>query len=89
MKVNLIKMTLLTLIISMFVACGGKKENANIKEENTATLGEELKPEEGSELLVWESSGADLEFMKSAAKEFQKKYPNVKFKFEEKAPKQR
>lgn len=37
--------------------------------------------EEKVSLLVWESDGVELEFMKAAAAEFQKTHPNVEFEF--------
>lgn len=47
------------------------------KEEDMA-----LQPEEGAELLVWESEGAEGEFMEKAIEAFKDIYPNVTITYE-------
>ncbi len=68
----------LSLVISL-AACGGAKQTSDEptskpaeKEQPQAT--EEIVPEEGAELVVWESEGEIGEWMKFVGEEFTKKY---------------
>lgn len=82
------------LLTFTLAACGGANENGNKNNGNTPntnstnkpnenasnTGSEELLPEEGASLLVWEES-TDFEFLESVAADFKAKY-NVDVKFE-------
>lgn len=74
----------LTCTVSL-AACGSKNANKKVEEtkpEVKETVKDELKPEEGAALTVWESQGPEGEFMKVVATEFEKKY-GVKVTYEE------
>ncbi len=81
MKKLLSLMLILSLVFSL-AACGGATEpKEEPKQEDTGAATEEIVPEEGAELVVWESEGAVGEWMKFAAEEFTKKY-NVPVTYE-------
>ncbi|MDK8183871.1 maltose ABC transporter substrate-binding protein [Paenibacillus sp. UMB4589-SE434] len=70
----------------LLTACGSQQtgQSASQKEEHSEQqqgLQAELKPEEGAELLVWESKGPELDFMKAVAVSFEQEY-GVKVKVE-------
>jgi len=74
----------LTCTVSL-AACGTKTDNKKVEETKTkATVAvkEELKPEEGAKLIVWESHGPEAEFMKAVNTAFEAKY-GVKVTLEE------
>ncbi|KRQ87668.1 Cyclodextrin-binding protein precursor [Caloramator mitchellensis] len=79
MKKLLSVLLALTLVVSLFAGCS-KKQTEQTSNEQTQQQ-EEIKPEEGASLVVWESDGPELEFMKYVAQEFEKKY-GVKVKAE-------
>ncbi|GIP31898.1 maltose ABC transporter substrate-binding protein [Paenibacillus sp. J2TS4] len=69
-------------MVSVLSACG---KNAGTETSPPAAQGQggqqgeaakpgELKPEEGAQLLVWESKGQDLDYLKAVAEQFQKEY---------------
>jgi arabinogalactan oligomer/maltooligosaccharide transport system substrate-binding protein len=71
---------LLTVMVfalsAALTGCGGSKiteteEKAQVSETET---NQELKPEPGAKLLVWESEGPEGEFIQYAAKKFTEKY---------------
>ncbi|MCX7903318.1 MAG: maltose ABC transporter substrate-binding protein [Caloramator sp.] len=70
----------LTLVVSVFAGCA-KKSAEQPQDQGNQQQAEEIKPEEGASLVVWESDGPEGEFIKYAAGEFEKKY-GVKVKFE-------
>ena len=86
MKKLLGLLLILTLVVSL-AACGTKTNDSTApvtepsEDQNTATT-EEIVPEAGAELVVWESGGAVGEWMQEVAAEFTKKY-NVPVTFEE------
>ncbi|KXG44388.1 extracellular solute-binding protein [Tepidibacillus infernus] len=85
MKKFLSLMLVFALVLSL-AACGsGTKEEPTTKpaddQQNQAAT-EEIKPEEGAKLVLWESGGAVGEWAKFVAQEFEKKY-GVPVKFEE------
>jgi len=65
------------LVLSTFVGCSKPTSNQS---QDTNQQGE-LKPEEGATIVVWESQGAEGDFIKYAAQEFEKRY-GIKVKFE-------
>lgn len=90
------KLLVLTMIAALFViaACGGNNNggNTNNAANNTATeapannagndaTAEDITPEEGASLLVWESK-EERPFIEAIAKEFTEKY-GIEVKFEE------
>ncbi|MCX7695736.1 MAG: maltose ABC transporter substrate-binding protein [Caloramator sp.] len=68
------------LVASLMAGCGTKKTEEP-KDQKPAEQTNELKPEEGATLLVWESEGPEGEYIKYVAQEFEKKY-GVKVKYE-------
>lgn len=62
----------LTCTVSL-AACGTKNDNNKV-EEKTSEVKNELTPEEGATLVVWESQGPEGEFMKKVNTEFEAKY---------------
>ncbi|WDC85226.1 maltose ABC transporter substrate-binding protein [Caloramator sp. mosi_1] len=68
------------LVVSLLAGCGKKpaENNNNNNNNNTAN---ELKPEDGAKLVVWESEGPEGEYIKYVAAEFEKKY-GVPVKYE-------
>lgn len=72
----------ITTMLFGLTACGSKPAATEpaATEEVAATEG--LQPEEGATLIVWESQGADNDFIKAVAEEFTKKY-NVAVTVEE------
>ncbi|MCX7951324.1 MAG: maltose ABC transporter substrate-binding protein [Clostridiales bacterium] len=67
------------LITSLLAGCSKKPAEENKPEDKPAVT--ELKPEEGAQLVVWESEGPEGEYIKYVAQEFEKKY-GVKVKYE-------
>lgn len=77
---------LLAIFVFMSVtACGGKTETPNTTTPSTSTetpsttsgeklADEDIKPEEGASLVLWESSGAVGEWAKYVAQKFEEKY---------------
>ncbi|SEF40180.1 carbohydrate ABC transporter substrate-binding protein, CUT1 family (TC 3.A.1.1.-) [Caloramator fervidus] len=65
------------LVLSAFVGCSKPTSNQS---QDINQQGE-LKPEEGATIVVWESQGAEGDFIKYAAQEFEKRY-GIKVKFE-------
>lgn len=70
----------LTLVVSVFAGCAKKTSNET-QDQGNQQQAEEIKPEEGASLVVWESDGPELEYLKFVAQEFEKKY-GVKVKAE-------
>lgn len=70
-KLAIYAMSILTVFA--LTACGGKKE-AEAPKEEAAPVVAEVKPEEGAKLIVWDSKGAEGDFMMVAAKKFEEKY---------------
>ncbi len=58
------------------MACGEKQENTEKSKEveNKTAKSNEIVPEEGATLKVWESKGPEGEFVKFAAKKYEEKY---------------
>lgn len=84
MKKSLAIIISTVLVTSLMTGCAKKPVEESETESNAQTNTEakaELKPEEGASLVVWESEGAEGEYMKYAAQEFEKKY-GVKVKYE-------
>ncbi|SKA73019.1 arabinogalactan oligomer / maltooligosaccharide transport system substrate-binding protein [Clostridium sp. USBA 49] len=84
MKKSLAIILSTVLVTSLMTGCAKKPVEESETESNAQTNTEakaELKPEEGASLVVWESEGAEGEYMKYAAQEFEKKY-GVKVKYE-------
>lgn len=72
---SLFMMAILVFAIAACSKPGDDKaadDNSKDKKEPVAT--EEITPEEGAELLVWSSGGAELEWTQAVADEFNKKY---------------
>lgn len=82
MKKRLLSLMVITTMLFGLTACGSKPAATEpaATEEVVATEG--LQPEEGATLIVWESQGADNDFIKAVAEEFTKKY-NVAVTVEE------
>lgn len=82
MKKRLLSLMVITTMLFGLTACGSKPAATEpaATEEVAATEG--LQPEEGATLVVWESQGADNDFIKAVAEEFTKKY-NVAVTVEE------
>lgn len=89
MSKRLFLVTILAIIcsFSILTACG-KSTDTNPpaaqeegKQPEEAVKPEELKPEVGAELLVWESKGPELDYLKAVAEQFEKEY-GVKVKVE-------
>lgn len=82
MKKRLLSLMVITTMLFGLTACGSKPAATEpaATEEVAATEG--LQPEEGATLIVWESQGADNDFIKAVAEEFTKKY-NVAVTVEE------
>ena len=80
--------TLMAALFSMLLltACGSQDMNLPATQEqgnegqHSATQGG-LQPEQGAELLVWESKGPELDFLKAVAASFEQEY-GVKVKVE-------
>lgn len=70
---------------SFLAACGkgetppAKQEQSSEPQQNASSEG--LQPEAGAELLVWESKGPELDFLKAISEKFEKEY-GVKVKVE-------
>ncbi|GLI06283.1 cyclodextrin-binding protein [Paenibacillus tyrfis] len=75
----------LCLSSSLLTACGeGRPSPAGQEPGNEAegsANAEPLKPEQGAQLLVWESKGPELDYLKAVAESFEKEY-GVKVKVE-------
>ncbi|WP_105616003.1 sugar ABC transporter substrate-binding protein [Vallitalea okinawensis] len=95
MKLRKVLAMFLVLIMSMslLAACASDEEKGDTSEEvktesNETTDKEEaeapegLQPEDGAELLVWESEGPEGDFMERAIEEFNKIYPDVTINYE-------
>ena len=78
---------LMIVMVLSLVACGGEKQKPVSQGESNQKTSKELdqtkdpasedtdlQPEEGAELLVWESEGPELEWLKEIAEEFESKY---------------
>ncbi|GIO98645.1 cyclodextrin-binding protein [Paenibacillus lautus] len=82
----LISTIILTLFcLSFLTACGTDKQSSSQQSQGNEAAGNEpqdgMKPEAGAELLVWESKGPELDFMKAVADDFEKEY-GIKVKVE-------
>lgn len=75
---------LVLALVFTLAGCGGKEETVTqpTQPEVVEVTDGELVPEEGAELVVWESGGAVGEWMKFVAEEFTKEY-GVPVTFEE------
>jgi len=67
------------LVLSMLIACSKPNSNGNEGKGNDEGKGsgnevEELKPEEGASLILWDNADAEQEWAKYVAEEFEKKY---------------
>ncbi|MFC5407576.1 maltose ABC transporter substrate-binding protein [Cohnella soli] len=70
--------------ISVLTACGKKADTGatpsatqsqgNQQEETPKPNPGELKPEDGAQLLIWESKGPELDYLKAVAEQFEKEY---------------
>ncbi|MEF3310496.1 maltose ABC transporter substrate-binding protein [Paenibacillus sp. GYB004] len=72
--------------LALLAACGGKASPAADQGQSRPadeTVKQEggLKPETGAQLLVWESKGPELDYLKAIAEQFEKEY-GVKVKVE-------
>ncbi|WP_028546866.1 sugar ABC transporter substrate-binding protein [Paenibacillus taiwanensis] len=70
----------------LLTACGAQQSGPpaaqnEVQTEQPPELQAKLQPEAGAELLVWESKGPELDFMKAVAADFEQKY-GVKVKVE-------
>lgn len=85
MKRKVLSLLLALTFTASLAGCGNKNANNKVEEtkpEVTEAVKDELKPEEGASLVVWESQGPEGEFMKLVTAEFEKKY-GVKVTYEE------
>ncbi|OGO79447.1 MAG: ABC transporter substrate-binding protein [Clostridiales bacterium GWB2_37_7] len=64
---------LIGILIFSLVGCGAKTTNTNAGAD-TPPAAEELKPEEGAKLVVWESQGPEGEWVKFVGEKFKEKY---------------
>ena len=84
---KLLGLLLMIVMVLSLVACGGEKQKPVSQGESNQKTSKELdqtkdpasedtdlQPEEGAELLVWESEGPELEWLKEIAEEFESKY---------------
>lgn len=85
---KVLSLLLIAVLVFSLVGCGSKEQPAGQDQEQEQTQQEqqqedtgELVPEEGAELLVWESEGPEKEWIEYVAQEFEKKY-GVKVKYE-------
>lgn len=71
--------------VSVLPACGKSVSPPAAQEQGSTSEGmakqEGLKPETGAQLLVWESKGPELDYLKAVAEQFEKDY-GVKVKVE-------
>ncbi|WP_025025418.1 sugar ABC transporter substrate-binding protein [Caldalkalibacillus mannanilyticus] len=83
-----VHLLLIFALIFTLAACGASPTNEQTPDSSSdekpdvAAVDEEVIPEEGATLTVWESGGAEKGFTEFAAQEFEKKY-GIPVKFEE------
>lgn len=69
-------LSFLVIFVLLFTlaGCGTKEVSSNETAANEVTATEELKPEEGAKLVVWESQGPEGEWVKYVGEKFKEKY---------------
>lgn len=74
---------LLVCLLTMGLSVGcGKNEKPTGTEVKLDHENEELVPEAGASLIVWESEGPEKDFVEYAIDEFNKKYPDVSIEYQ-------